>query len=517
MGNSVIETNNTIILTLECEDDIQDYLREIEVVFSPKESNATRFHSLFSMFRYPVTVVCEKDYVDKTYRDTYYTYFASKHRRFDKNCKRLSFFEGIISEATFYKYDEEDKLQRAFIGVCIVRPLKIGAIGRTLLDPKRLAVAESYVRTTRYDFIILGHDLCVNAFPFSSQDSETMTCAETTVYNIIDYFGTRYPEYRTVLPSQLINELEKISQERILPSRGLDYYKISGLLKTFGFSPRVYAESVLTTDFKRTFHYYVESGIPLAVGVSAKCDGSDVKHSVVCIGHGKYRIELSNVQKHKIGEYEYIDTADLYDEYVMMDDNQIPYTVEKFDNLTIYDDAQVVLFAVPLYKRAFLEARDASDLFREIFEHERLGFLEIIPRVEEVINDDNPLVTRIFLTSSRKYRRYRAKHAGDAVASQFYSTLQLPKFIWVGEISTYNSYTDNMIYGEIVIDATASRISHKESLIMVRYLDYIGYRLPDESESELNSRLRHKVANMVYPYKMYHNNLVACGGNDDTV
>ena len=53
-----------------------------------------------------------------------------------------------------------------------------------------------------------------------------------------------------------------------------------------------------------------------------------------------------------------------------------------------------------------------------------------------------------------------------------------PKFIWVAEISTYASYVENKVYGEIVIDATSSRMSHIDrSLIMIRYLDHIGYKI----------------------------------------
>ncbi len=105
----------------------------------------------------------------------------------------------------------------------------------------------------------MGHNLTVEAYPYSSQDSETMTCAETTVWSILEYFGTRYSEYRTILPSQLISELERISQERILPSRGLDYCKVSELLKIFGFSPRLYARSALKkrrSSHKENFKKY---------------------------------------------------------------------------------------------------------------------------------------------------------------------------------------------------------------------------------------------------------------------
>ncbi len=75
------------------------------------------------------------------------------------------------------------------------------------------------------------------------------------------------------------------------------------------------------------------------MGVSGKLDGADVKHSVVCIGHGSQRKDIKDVTPMKVGEYNYIDSADLYDNYVTMDDNQQPYKVEPFNALTKYDKA----------------------------------------------------------------------------------------------------------------------------------------------------------------------------------
>lgn len=518
---------NFEIFTLDGEEDIIEFLRDIYETEGLTESNRIRICQIFEMIQYPFTVVVEAEYVDKLYRDTYYAYFASKHTQYAKNCKRISFFQGYIEPEKFYRFDEdiENDLQKRFVGICVLKPIKVGKIGRTLLDPTKLKFNESYVRTTRFEFIILGHNLAVEAYPYSSQDSETMTCAETTVWSILEYFGTRYSEYRTILPSQLISELERISQERILPSRGLDYYKVSELLKIFGFSPRLYARDAFEKqqkqpeNFKKIFHYYVESGIPLAVGISGKFDGADVKHSIVCIGHGSQRKDIKDVSLMSVGEYKYIDSADLYDQYVTMDDNQQPYKVEPFHSLTKYDNSKIVVFAVPLYKRAFLEANDASVLITEIFKHKNIGFANIVSQIGEIIDDENPLIIRIYLTSSRKYRSFRAKHENEMAVRNFYGTFQFPKFIWVAEISTYASYVKNKVYGDIVIDATSSRMSHIDSLIMIRYLDHVGYKMPNEGIKEVTDRLKHRINGYIFPYAMYENNLKRSGGcsNDEKI
>lgn len=242
-------------------------------------------------------------------------------------------------------------------------------------------------------------------------------------------------------------------------------------------------------------------------------------YMLLCIGHGSQRKNIKDVTPMSAGEYKYIDSADLYDDYVTMDDNQQPYKVEPFNALTKYDNSKIVVFAVPLYKRAFLEANDASVLVTEIFKHKNIGFAKIVSQIGEKVDDENPLIIRIYLTSSRKYRSFRAKFENEMAARNFYSTFRFPKFIWVAEISTYASYVENKVYGEIVIDATSSRMSHIDSLIMIRYLDHIGYKMPNEGIKQVMDRLKYRVKGFIFPYAMYENNLIRSGGgnNDEKV
>lgn len=465
---------------------------------------------------YPLTIVCEYYYVDKVFRDSYYNYFSSKHFEIGKNCKRLSFFNREIQPEKFYNnYLDDNDLQSSFIGTMVLKPLEIGKIGRTLFDPKKLHINQCYVRTTRFDTVILGHALYIDAFPFSAQDTETMTCAETTVWNILEYYGTRYSEYKTILPSNMINKLELISQERNLPSRGLDYGTVSKLLKMFGFSPRIYALKAFLGDeikYKNIFHYYVESGIPLAVGVSGKdSQGSEIGHSIVCIGHEKKKADVSSIDKNDIDGVPYIDTASYSDKYVVMDDNQKPYTIESFNDLTLYSDTKVDVFAVPLYKRIILEAGDAADIFYSVISDKYLGFNHMLSQISEKIDDNNPVVVRIFLTSSRKYKSIRAKDTQNKSAAYFYSNFIYPKFLWVAEISTHNAFNEEKVYGEIILDATASRYNRANSIILIRYLSNVGYRFPDEDLAELFKRLKNKSSDFTYPYPMYVNNLFLGG------
>ena len=50
-----------------------------------------------------------------------------------------------------------------------------------------------------------------------------MSCAEVSVWSILDYYGTRFPDFRVILPSEVLKELERHAAEQPLPTRGLEF------------------------------------------------------------------------------------------------------------------------------------------------------------------------------------------------------------------------------------------------------------------------------------------------------
>src|SRR5882762_6619870 len=47
-------------------------------------------------------VLIEYPYVDKVYRDSFYTYYSSKHTKYERDCVRLTFFDAAIDENSFF-------------------------------------------------------------------------------------------------------------------------------------------------------------------------------------------------------------------------------------------------------------------------------------------------------------------------------------------------------------------------------------------------------------------------------
>ena len=49
-------------------------------------------------------VLCciEYPYVEEYYRDSYYSFYSRKHKEYNRNCFRISFFKPVVTEENFY-------------------------------------------------------------------------------------------------------------------------------------------------------------------------------------------------------------------------------------------------------------------------------------------------------------------------------------------------------------------------------------------------------------------------------
>lgn len=216
--------------------------------------NKQLFVSICKLYDYPITVICQLQYIDKMYRDAYYIYLSHLHFDIGRHCQRLALFKGEIAIEHFFDSDCHIDLQESFLGTIVIRPSYNYSteytLGRTLLNPYKLKKPFHYIRTTQYSASILGQTYTVDAFPFSNQHGDILRCAETSVWSLMEYYGTRYENYRVVLPSTISNWASKELPERSLPSDGLTYSQISSLLKTFNFEPRIYERDAYRNSAK---------------------------------------------------------------------------------------------------------------------------------------------------------------------------------------------------------------------------------------------------------------------------
>ena len=471
-------------------------------------ANLDDLTDILNSFPCPFTIVQEMYHIDRTFRDSYYTYFSNQHFFVKRYSRRLSFFKGIFNQEQFFstiKGDQkDDPICNAFMGSCVVNPLAAGAIGRTLIDPNYILKSSEkpvYMRLSDFVTHVYGKRLVVRAFPYRMQDEETMRCAEVTLLNLLEFFSNSFNDYRTVVPSEILRVEQKHHHERVLPSRGITYPMLTKILSDFGFSPRLYNQMSIDKsslsqvskldELRRWLHYYIESGIPVALNLLPLSD-SGSGHSMVCIGHGDYNPTLlKDAQKKKWVSWEHretchpiINSADLYDTYIVVDDNQPVYQKRDFRKLSLYPDMQLENIAVPLYKRMFLDAPDAAAIVLPLLHHEQYG----IDVWTDFLSPQEDVVIRLFMSSSHSLKDFRSKTFTSEYAKEVYALTPMPRFVWVCELYRVCDYASLQAFGEIVLDATSAPIRGQghRSLILMYYPGVICYRFPEQPEVDFD-------------------------------
>lgn len=480
---------------------------EYEMGIAKLKKNNAAFnvlHTLISKIG-KCTIVLEPCYVDRVYRDSYYFHYSGKHFDYERYCKRICLFDGWLEDKFFDMKSEQ--LNPKFIGSIVIRPIHGREIGRTLLNPKYFMKNNfGYMRLTDYDVTVYGKRLHVQAFPYSMQDGETTSCAEITILNLLDYFSQRYSEYHYLLPSSISKIAEQSSFERRIPTIGLSYELISKIFCEAGFYPRLYATKKMEkSKFQHILQYYIESGIPIALGLKVS---NNAKHSVVVVGYLRSdKRKISEIQtctfdSDTMDTVWTCDVADTVTDYCIMDDNVEPYSISECHRISEEEDGslsallmgkyEIEYMMVPLYKRMYLEAADAYDICLSLLANKAYSYfasdkaLESLRKqytdIDEIGSRDNPFVTRVFMSSSRSFRRHRdiQFNKDNHEIRDIYNVTAFPKFVWVCELSTKKMYMDGKILGEIIIDATSSADAKAESFIVIHYPGVVCYRMQDD-------------------------------------
>ncbi len=456
-----------------------------------------KFKKVLSSIVCNYKVIAEHPYVDKNFRDSFYIFHSKKFFEHNRDCTRLLIFEDFDEDKFSSDFSDEYDLDlnNKFIGYMVIQPIYSGLIGTTVINPNYLAGCKGYMCLAKHKCTVFGHQLSALGFLYSSQNSETVTCAELTIIGIVNTLANISTNYRSILPSDIMRDRILTDYERPLPSKGLPYETISRLLCKYTDSSRLYfldiedkqnkTEEELEKDeekrnnFRRIFHTYVESGIPLAVAVKGQTEQNpNIRHSVICIGHGNIDCCWSKKENQKIyAGFCIIESFKGYNKYALIDDNQVPYIIRDFDNLSIYDSSEVVGFAVSLPRSAFLEADEAYFIALDaLFNFEDTKMEEnMLKKVVNYDKDNNPLVLRVFLVSSAEYKKYKSKTIKSKVLKEHYLNLNLPHYIYVVEISTALQYNENCAFGDIIIDATAANTKYSlDSIINIHYCDRMG-------------------------------------------
>lgn len=433
--------------------------------------------------------VIESPYVDRVYRDSYYSYFSTKLGDYNKNCIKVSIFEKEIGAEDFRENNKIEKLQQHYRGFIVLRPTIPYVIGRSVINPQAFKEREFFSVLSSYPATVNGVKLTAFGFPHSSQDTETISCAETAIWAIMEYFSSKYPEYKPSPPSAIIQAIKERSNVRQIPSEGLQIEQISFALREFGFATKIYSKRHLGRDaFRRLFSTYVESGLPLIATID---NNANIAHAMVVIGHtptAENQIDKlpasieadpdldAIIQQKAIRLF---DNDDIERQFVFADDNMPPYQLQTYDSpAQHYNDpawakCKINHFIVPMYPKMYLDGVQAKEHIKTL----------LLDR-EYPIQKGTEIFIRVFMTSSRSYKDYLVRDTSfQPDIKEVILERLMPKFIWVGEISDKSDIKQKLAHGVFILDATEPNIENYKALIFGGYKELFCY--PDSQSREL--------------------------------
>jgi hypothetical protein len=402
------------------------------------------------------SVVVERHYIDKDYRDTFSNYHSKRFNTPNARCVRLHFFSAPVTENDIVTTSSNAK--ESYLGYSVIRPTKPNCIGRTLLSHKLRLHPKAHITCCEEQANVLGGDFTINGFPFISQDTDATVCAESALWMVLRYFSNRYGMYSEVLPFQITNIASHHAVgRRVFPSGGLYSWQLAEALRLQRFSPVIYAKKAM--QYQANFHHllytYIESGFPLLLTFS--------DHVIVGYGHASdYGAPKPAAMTPASRAY----TSHFNRSLVVSDDNCFPYQMlhqagpgNPIDSE--YDWSAIEEFIVPLPEKVFLPAEQAQTAIEKVLR-------DFQPQSATLAG--KPLLLRLFLTSARSFRRMLASRGmGHPSVQSIYRNLPLPHFVWVCEIADYDEYAaDRRILGEVIWDAT--RNAHEPDGLIALHL-----------------------------------------------
>jgi hypothetical protein len=470
------------------------------------------------------SVVVETQYVDRDYADAYGKLYGRSFHTYRRFPYRLHFLAQPLESGLELHIDsltsEKERwqaLQDKYLGFAVIRPSIPDTIGRAVILPPCSRDHNCFILCqNEFDLNLAGLPLKARGCAFMEQDGMVGACATAAVWmaHMTLYKRRGLPTFSTTSITELADATYP-SPQRVFPSEGLSIEQIGVAMKRMGHETiAVDLGATSKEEVKRWLYYYVESGIPIVLGVETP-DGT---HAITLVGH-TLKSPLTQESVEPILEFDdsyFYLASDWAEEFVMHDDQRGPYHLVKVvagketsSAIEVQDLPKrpiknrrfdIVGGVVPLPQHVYLSAEDA--LTKAII---TLEFIREESGIPLRFMDENRVVLRHFLIDSNKF-----KSNSDTVARGMSRTFvllnqkrHLPQYLWLTEISTLSKWNtavqDRRVIGEILVDPT-SNPSHLDCL-SAHISGNFWYAHPQDRD--LSDMLRHEpiiVSNWT-PYK----------------
>lgn len=253
----------------------------IALVISPEQAGPAPWAVLdYVLHRRCLTVIVERQYVDRDHSRSYARFYARSFRDLAKRATRLHFFAKPIRRASLSSL-AAPRTAASYMGFCVLRPLRVRRIGRTVLKPEPIDPDSEFPITTgRFHVNVGGAHLQVQGAAFLEQDARVASCASAAIWMSTASIAARFdlPTYTTAEITEFATAY--VVGERILPSGGLSVEQIAEALRRMGYDPLALPARTSPQGMEVVYPY-VESGIPPILFLQL----GDRFHAMTAVGH----------------------------------------------------------------------------------------------------------------------------------------------------------------------------------------------------------------------------------------
>jgi len=253
-------------------------------------------------------IVFEPCYTDRDFLEDYSEYYVRCFDKYASRCARLHFFETSFDEdglrtAVVGKAGPltRGKLQEAYLGFMVIKPLPKTFIGRTCLRVYPEKDGRRYPVIREYEAHLLGLDLKVESLAFQEQDTITAACATSALWSAFQGTGMLFhheipsPVSITKAATQTVPHLR-----RSLPSKGLSAIQMASAIKAVGLEPEV-AGAGGSQLVKATAYAYLRARLPILL-IAEILDFSDPDHPVPYGNGGQHALHAVAVTGFRQGD-----------------------------------------------------------------------------------------------------------------------------------------------------------------------------------------------------------------------
>ncbi|MBT7445126.1 MAG: hypothetical protein HN790_14320 [Methylococcales bacterium] len=251
-------------------------------------------------------VAIEHNYFDRDYLDEFSAFYGKSARGYDNICQRLHFFSDdftsrLLRSAISGREKSISRLQKAYLGFVVRRPLDVAPFGRTVLSwyVNKDEHSERITPALRpHGVNILGVKLTVLCIPWQQQDRGVSSCATIALWSM--FHSSAFDAHHAVPTTVEItkNAHQGSSGSRAFPSKGLNISELQEAIFSQNLTPKLLPATKAVLDqkcqkqiigFEVTYlasmcAANIRSGYPvLLVGDYTHAE-SDQQHAICCIG-----------------------------------------------------------------------------------------------------------------------------------------------------------------------------------------------------------------------------------------